>query len=160
VNKVSAHIIRFIDFFYTPFKRIMPEKTFRYAACGAANTVLGLAMYYVCFYYFLQQQNFDIVFFAFKPHIAALFFSFCISFGVGFIFMKYIVFVDSNVKGKIQLFRYFSVFAINLCINYLMLKLLVELLHWPAMFSQIITTLIVIIISYLAQTHFTFKVKK
>ena len=63
MNKVSAHIIRFIDFFYTPFKRIMPEKTFRYAVCGAANTVLGLAMYYVCFYYFLQQQNFDIIFF-------------------------------------------------------------------------------------------------
>jgi putative flippase GtrA len=138
----------------------MPEKTFRYAVCGATNTVIGLAMYYVCFYYFLQQQNFDMGFFAFKPHIAALFFSFCISFAVGFLCMKYVVFIDSTIKGRIQLFRYFSVFALNLCINYLMLKLLVEILFWPAMVSQIVTTFIMIIISYLAQKHFTFQVKK
>ena len=160
MNKFSSHIIRFIDFFYPPFKRLMPERTFRYAVCGASNTVLGLAMYYVCFYYFLRQQNFDMGFFAFKPHIAALFFSFCISFVVGFALMKYIVFIDSTIKGKIQLFRYFSVFVLNLCINYLMLKLLVEVLYLQAMVSQVFTTFIMIIISYLAQRHFTFKVKK
>ncbi|MBK7885334.1 MAG: GtrA family protein [Chitinophagaceae bacterium] len=74
--------------------------------------------------------------------------------------MKYVVFIDSTIKGRIQLFRYFSVFALNLCINYLMLKLLVEILFWPAMVSQIVTTFIMIIISYLAQKHFTFQVKK
>ncbi len=108
----------------------------------------------------MQQRNLDLGFFAFKPHIAALFFSFCISFVVGFALMKYVVFVDSNLRGKIQLFRYFSVFALNLCINYIMLKLLVEVLHLPAMISQVLTTFIMIVVSYLAQRHFTFKVKK
>ncbi len=160
MNKISSFIIRFIDFFYPPFRRLMPEQTFRYAVCGGVNTVLGLLMYYICFYYFLQQQNLEFGFFAFKPHVAALFFSFCISFIIGFISMKYVVFVDSNLRGKIQLFRYFSVFVMNLIINYLMLKLLVEVVHWQAMLSQIFTTVIVIMMGYLGQKHFSFRVKK
>ena len=34
-------IIAFIDFFYPPFKKIMPEQTFRYAVCGGSNMTPG-----------------------------------------------------------------------------------------------------------------------
>ena len=137
----------------------MPEQTFRYAVCGGANTVLGLLVYFISYEFILERENLDIGFFAFKPHMAALFISFCINFMVGFLLMKYVVFVDSNLRGHIQLFRYFLSFAINLALNYFLLKLFVEVFHMNALLSQFITTCIVVTISYLSQKHFSFKVK-
>jgi putative flippase GtrA len=138
----------------------MPLQTFRYAACGGINTVLGLVVYYVAYHYIFDKQVFDFGFFAFKPHIAAMFLSFIVSFSAGFLLNKYIVFLASNLRGRIQLFRYGLSFVVNLVINYLLLKLFVEVFLWPAMISQIINTAIVITISYLSQKHFSFGTKR
>ena len=159
MERISKNIIWFIDLFYPPFRKWMPEQTFRYAVCGGANTVLGLAIYFVSYQFILKKENLDLGFFAFKPHIAALFISFCVNFVVGFILMKFVVFVSSNLRGRIQLVRYFLSFAFNLVLNYLLLKLFVELLHMPVLLSQFITTCIVVLVSYFSQKHFTFKVK-
>lgn len=138
----------------------MPEQTFRYAACGGANTVLGLTIFNILLVYFFKGQNVELGFYTLKPHNAALFISFCINFLVGFILMKYIVFVDSNLKGRIQLFRYGLAFVFNLVLNYFLLKLFVEVLGWKPFLSQCITTCIIISISYLSQKHFSFRIKK
>ena len=159
MEKISKNIIWFIDLFYPPFRKWMPEQTFRYAVCGGANTVLGLAIYFISYQFILKKENLDLGFFAFKPHIAALFISFCVNFVVGFILMKFVVFVSSNLRGRIQLVRYFLSFGFNLILNYLLLKLLVELLHMNALLSQLITTCIVVLVSYFSQKHFTFKQK-
>jgi putative flippase GtrA len=73
--------------------------------------------------------------------------------------MKFVVFVDSNLRGRIQIFRYFLSFTFNLFLNYGLLKLFIEVLKKDALISQIITTCIVIMVSYLSQRHFSFKVK-
>lgn len=159
MERISRHIIWFIDLFYPPFRKWMPEQTFRYAVCGGSNTVLGLSLYYISWKYIFRKEIFDFGFFAFESHNAALFLSFCINFVVGFILMKFVVFVDSNLKGRIQLFRYLLSFSLNLVLNYLLLNAFVEFLHMPVMLSQIITTCIVVTISYLSQKHFSFKVK-
>ena len=159
MERISKNIIWFIDLFYPPFRKWMPEQTFRYAVCGGANTVLGLAIYFVSYQFILKKENLELGFFAFKPHIAALFISFCINFVVGFILMKFVVFVSSNLRGRIQLVRYFLSFGFNLILNYLLLKLFVELLHMNAILSQCITTCIVVLVSYFSQKHFTFKQK-
>jgi len=148
-----------LDLFYPPFRKIMPIQTFRYAACGGINTLLGLTVYFIGYEYLFARENFDFGFFAFKPHIAALFLSFCVSFVVGFLLNKFVVFTGSNLRGRIQLFRYFLSFSLNLVINYLLLKFFVELLLWNALISQVITTVIIISFSYLSQKHFSFKVK-
>ena len=159
MEKISKNIIWFIDLFYPPFRKWMPEQTFRYAVCGGANTVLGLAIYFISYQFILKKENLDLGFFAFKPHIAALFISFCVNFVVGFILMKFVVFVSSNLRGRIQLVRYFLSFGVNLVLNYLLLKLFVELLHVNALISQFITTCFVVLVSYFSQKHFTFKQK-
>ena len=153
-------IISVIDFFYPPFRKLMPLQTFRYAACGGSNTVLGLVIYSLAFKYILHEQDLDLGFYAFKPHIAALFISFSVNFPLGFILMKFVVFSESNIKGRVQLFRYFIFFVFCLFLNYVLLKLLVEIMGWYAIVAQIITTVIVVIVSYLTQKHFTFKVEK
>jgi putative flippase GtrA len=153
-------IISIIDFFYPPFRKIMPLQTFRYAACGGGNTVLGLVVYSVTYRYILKEQDLDLGFYAFKSHIAALFISFCVNFPLGFILMKYVVFNESNIRGRIQLFRYFIFFVFCLFLNYVLLKLFVEILGWYPILAQIITTIIVVCVSYLTQKHFTFKVER
>jgi len=136
----------------------MDLQTFRYAACGSGNTVLGLALYYVSFKYILREQNLDLGFYAFKPYNVALFISFVVNFCVGFFLLKFVVFSESNIKGRIQLFRYFSFYIICLILNYWLLKLFVEYVHIYPTFAQVMTTVIVVVFSYFVQKHFTFRV--
>ncbi len=151
-------IIGLIDFFYPPFKKLMPEQTFRYAVCGGINTLSGLLIYFVGFHYIFDKENFDAGIIVFKPHNASLFLAGFFSFTLGFILNKFIVFSDSYLKGRIQLFRYFLSFILNLVINYFVLNLFIEYLHMEAFLSQIIATVIVITISYITQKNFTFRV--
>ncbi|MEX1203011.1 MAG: GtrA family protein [Ferruginibacter sp.] len=153
-------ITRFIDFFYPPFRKMMPAQTFRYAACGGGNAVFGLFTYFIGYQYIFDGLVFDLGFYAFKPHTAAVLLSSFITFLIGFILNRYIVFVESNLRGRIQLFRYFLTFTFNLLVNIVLLKLLVEVLDIHPFISQMITILIVIAISYLTQRHFTFRVNK
>ena len=95
-----------------------------------------------------------------KSILASLILAFLINFPIGFILMKYVVFVDSNIRGHIQFFRYFFVFVSNLILNYFLLKVLVEWMYVNAILAQLISTAVVIGISYLLQRHFTFKVEK
>ena len=157
IHSARDLVLPIIDFFYPPFRRWMNQQTFRYVASGGGNTLLGLAVYSVSYSFILKGKDLDIGFFAFKSHVAALLFSFCISFPVGFFLMKYVVFSDSKMKGKIQLFRYFMIFLFNLALNYLLLKVFVETLHIHAVLAQIITISIIVVFSYAAQRHFTFK---
>lgn len=152
-------IISLIDFFYPPFKKLMPLQTFRYAACGGGNTVLGIAVFYIFHEYVFKGKIFSFNFYALEAHTASNIISFCVTLLVGFLLMKYVVFTGSNLKGRIQLFRYTLSSLINLLISTLLLKLFVEQLQFNAIAAQLITTVIVIVIAYVSQKHFTFKIK-
>ncbi len=135
----------------------MNIQTFRYAAAGGSNTLLGLLIYYVSYKHIFFENIFDIGFFAFKGHIAALIASFCVTFPVGFFLAKYVVFSDSRMKGRIQLFRYLMVCLFNLALNYILLKILVEQFFIYPVIAQIITIIIVVVFSYIAQRNYSFK---
>jgi putative flippase GtrA len=152
-------IIAFIDFFYPPFRKIMPEQTFRYAACGGANTLLGLTIFYFCLKWIFKEQVVNVGFYVFEAYTVSLLISFCVNFIVGFLLMRYVVFVDSNLRGRAQLVRYLLSFIFNLFLNYFLLRLFVEKFNWDALLSQVLTTVIVVTFSYLSQKHFSFKVK-
>ena len=155
---VKRSIISLIDFFYPPFKRLMPLNTFRYAACGGANVVLDISLFFILYNFVFKKQIVQLGFIAFQPHIAAFLFSFLITFPIGFLMSKYIVWTDSNIRGHVQLFRYFVIVMINLLLNYFFIKLFVEYFHVYPTIAKMITTVIVIIFSYLSQKHYTFKV--
>lgn len=138
----------------------MPLQTFRYAACGGGNALLGLITYSIGFHFIFARTVFDLGFFAFEPYSAALFFSSAITFILGFILNRYVVFTTSYLKGRIQLFRYFLSFTFNLFLNWILLKLFVKNLGWDEMISQVISISIVILVSYFTQRHFTFRIKK
>lgn len=152
-------ILPFIDFFYPPFRKWMPLQTFRYLVAGSTNTLIGFIAYYVGFHYILNEQMLDLGFYAFKAHIGALFISFCVALPIGFFFSKYLVFNDSDLKGRVQFFRYFMICLFNLGLNYILLKILVEYFGLYPVLAQIFTIVVVVIFSYLAQRHFSFRVQ-
>ena len=119
--------------------------------------MLGFVVFAVSYIYIFAEKTFDFGFYAFKGHIAALILSFCITFPIGFFMAKYVVFIDSKMKWNVQLFRYLMVCLFNLALNYLLLKILVERFYVYPVFAQIITLVVVITISYLAQRNFSFK---
>ena len=135
----------------------MPLQTYHYAACGGVNTVLTLFVYFVSYNYIFQKEVFELGVFAFKPHIAALFLSFLVSLPVGFYLSMFVIFQGSYLKRRTQFFRYFTVIIGCMIIDYIGLKIFVEVLGWYPTPSKILNTGIIIVFNYFSQRHFSFR---
>lgn len=153
-------ILTVIDFFHPPFSRWIDQQTFRYLACGGSNTLLDILIYFVAYNFLLDKQPVHTPFITISAHIAAFMVSFCISFPLGFALSKYVVFTESNLRGRVQLFRYALLVGMCILLNYIFLKLFVEWCHFFPTPSKALTTAIVAVFSYISQRHFTFKVKE
>ncbi len=137
----------------------MPLQTFRYAACGGFNTMLDILIFFISYNFIFHKQVVHIGGIAISPHIASFLAAFCITFPVGFYLSRYVVFTESNMRGRVQLLRYFLLVLGCIALNYMFLKIFVEQLHIYPTVSKILTTLIVVTFSYLTQKHYTFKTR-
>lgn len=146
-----------LDFFYPFFKRFFDKTTFRYAACGGANTVFDISLFFVSYNFILKKQNLDLHLLVISPHIAAFLLAFLISFPTGFFLMRLVVFQESSLKGRIQFFRYLLTVSFSLFLNYLFLKIFVDKLHIFPTIAKVMTTFIVVGFSYVSQRNFSFK---
>ena len=158
MNRIQKEIIRFIDFFHRPFKKIVSELTFRYAFCGGLNTLFDVLLYHVIYTYVLKGRIIDLTIVAISGHISSFLIVFPITFMSGFLLAKYITFSQSEIRGRIQLVRYALVVTGSIILNYLFLKLFVELFGFYPTLSKVFTTVFVVTYSYFAQKHYTFKI--
>ncbi|HEY6899826.1 MAG TPA: GtrA family protein [Puia sp.] len=156
-QRLKHSIISFIDFFYPLFSRFMPLQTFRYAACGGTNTLLDIVMYYIAYNFILHQQPVHVWFLKISAYVLSFIISFCVSFPTGFFLMRNVVFSESTLHGRVQLFRYFVLVVVCLVLNYIFIKLFVEQFHIYPTIAKVLTTIIVVAFSYLTQKHFTFR---
>lgn len=92
-----------------------------------------------------------------SPHILSLCIVFPITLLTGFLLNKYITFTSSALRTSTQLWRYISIVAINLAINYFGLKLCVDMLGWYPTPSKIVITLVTVCISFFGQKYFSFR---
>ena len=150
-------LIDIMDWFYPAFRKFMPLQTFRYAVCGGSNMIFDIVLYFVSYNFILHKQILNLGFIAFEPYTAALWMAFLLSFPTGFLLSKYIVFNASQLKGRIQLFRYLLIVGINLVLNYSIIKVLVEMMDFYPTIARFFATCFVVTFSYLSQKHFTFK---
>jgi putative flippase GtrA len=157
LRNIRNLIIKIVDWFYFPFLHFISPEVFRYAVTGGLNTILDLTLYFIFYRYVLDVQLVDLGFVAISPHIAAFLMVFPITFFTGFILAKYVTFSASELRGRIQLFRYFLTVFGAIVLNYVFLKLFVEYFGWYATVSKGITTIIVVIYSYVSQRYFSFK---
>jgi len=156
--------LKIIDFFYPPFQRWLSLHTFRYMASGGTTATTGIIVFYIAYNYLFHQKdvalNIEHLPKLITAETAALLVETPITFFVGFFLNKYLVFTQSNLKGRIQLFRYGSVVATNFLLNLALIKIMVEGFGFYGSVAKIITTFILIIFSYFSQKHFSFKVNK
>lgn len=157
MTSLAKFIQTFLDFFYPIVRRFMNKQTYYYIACGGGNTLFGFVLYYLAYHYWLQKENFTLGFIVIKPHIASFIVSFGITFPIGFYLSRYIVWSESYLRGRQQLVRHFLSLILFVFMNYILLKLFVEVFNWWAMPSQILTTTIIVIVSYLSQKYYSFK---
>ena len=156
---VRESIISIIDFFYPPFQRVFDLQTFRYAACGGANSLFDICLFSITYNYILQKSVLHLGSIAISPHIAAMMITFPVTLVTGFLLMRYVVFPDAKSTSKrVQGSRYVTVVFCCILLNYVFLKLFVDKFGWWPLPSKIITTFLVVLFSYFSQKHFTFRV--
>lgn len=155
-------IIQIIDFFYFSFfRRFIPLQTFRYAACGGGNVLLSLVLFSLSYNLWFKDKVFHFLgILPMNDYIAAFMFAFVITFPIGFLLNKYVVFQTSHLKGRIQLFRYAVVTGLSILGNYFLLHFFVGYCGFWATPSQAATTVVLSVCSYLAQNYFSFRTKK
>jgi len=157
---VRKFIQDLVDWFYIPFRKFIPAQTFRYAICGGSNTALDILLYFICYNFVLKKQVLYFKIISISPHIASFLIVFPITFVTGFILTKYITFPESQIRRRIQFFRYGLTVLGAIILNYILLKLFVEHVGIYPTPSKMITALIVILYSYLSNKHYTFKLEK
>jgi putative flippase GtrA len=137
----------------------IPLQTFKYLACGGSTAALDIAIYFISYNYIFHKEPVPIGGILMGAHIAAFVVSFVVSFPYGFFMNKFIVFTTSELRGRVQFFRYGLTVLSCIGLNYLFLKLFVEGFGWYATPSKIATTAVVAIYSFFTQQYFSFKVK-
>ncbi|HJV76845.1 MAG TPA: GtrA family protein [Paludibacter sp.] len=157
---IGRRICCIIDFFYPPFRKYTTLQFFRYGFTGAANVGFSLVLYFLVYNFVLRQQVLPLGFFTFSSHIGTLVITFPVSTFFGFLLQKYVTFTESDLRGHVQLYRYFIVAFANLGVNAFFLKILVDGFHFWTTPSQVVATFFCILISYFSQKKYTFKAPK
>ncbi len=160
LNFVKNTILQIIDFFHPVCKKWIPVQTFRYIACGGGVTVLGLLIYFLAYNYLFHQEEIPVGPITMNRYIAAYVVSFMISFPIGFFLSKFVVFQESHLKGRVQLFRYATLQFINIILNYSLLHFFAGWCGFWATPSQTLTTALIAVFSYFFQRHISFRTKK
>ena len=176
MQELSQIITKIIDFFYRPFSNYVPQQLFRYAACGGGNMVLDWVLYFVVYNFVVGHElvyitlpfSFHLSPFSFQfspfssqlcltPHILTFLIVFPITLLRGFWLNRNITFTQSSLRGYKQLWRYILIVALNLLVNYLGLKLCVDILSFNPTPSKMLITLVTVAISFFGQKYFSFK---
>jgi len=159
LNRTRNIIVGFIDFFHRPFSRFIPVQTFRYLACGGSNTVLNIFLESVSYTYIMHKAAFHVYGdWNIAPEVGAWVIAFCISFPAGFILSRHIVFPESNLHGRIQLFRYALTTVSFIVLTYVLIKLFtfcVPMINQTVRYTFI--CILTAVLSYITQRKFTFK---
>jgi putative flippase GtrA len=151
-------LLNLIDSFYPLFKRVLPLQTYRYAVCGGGNAVLNFLIFAVTENFIVKKQIVHITEnIAISSHIFSFLVAFGITFPIGFYLNTYVVFGGSYLLKRVQIIRYFMVVSVCILLNYLFMKLFVDIMHWYPTPSYMLTFVVVTLFSYFSQRNFSFK---
>lgn len=153
-------ILAFIDFFHPPFKKYLSLHNFRYLATGGTTFVLGNVVYWLAFHHLFKTDEVEILFFTFKKGIASYTVDFAVVIPFSFIMNRYVVFTHSEVRGRVQLFRFLNLQLINILMNIFLYKFLADVLLVYPTIARFIVSILIAGFSYIYQHYFTFSVKK
>lgn len=154
---ISQCLVRCVDALYIPVvRRFISRDIFGYGLCGGTNMVLDTIWYFVIYHYIVCERYINLDFIVVSPHIASLCIVFPITFFTGFWLNRNVAFRVTHLQTRRQLIRYGLSVIGSIVINYVCMKLFVEIFHiWPTP-SKMLTTLLSVVYSFLAAKYFTF----
>lgn len=154
---LAQRLINIVDALYIkPLRGLISRNLFGYGLCGAVNMMLDIVWYFLVYHYVVRQSYVDLGFVVISPHILSLFIVFPITFFTGFWLNRNVAFRVTAVGSQKQLFRYTLSVVGSILINYVCMKLFVEVFNiWPTP-SKMLTTVISVCYSYLIARYVTF----
>lgn len=154
---LAQRLINIVDALYIkPLRGLISRNLFGYGLCGAVNMTLDIVWYFLIYHYVVRESYFDLGFVVISPHILSLFIVFPITFFTGFWLNRNVAFRVTAVDSQKQLFRYALSVVGSILINYVCMKLFVEVFNiWPTP-SKMLTTVISVCYSYLMARYITF----
>lgn len=158
--EVMVNIIRsFLDLFYPLVSRIFDKTTYYYAVAGSTNLVLGWLLFWVLDHWVINSKTVELPLFEHPVHSYTVIAAICgvFSFLFGFIMMRYVVFTESQLKGRVQFFRYGLSALISASLNWILIKLMVDTFAWNASLCNVFASVVVVTISYFLQRKFSFR---
>ncbi len=118
---------------------------------------LDLVWYFVIYHFVVAQHFIDLGIVVVSPHVASLVVVFPITFLIGFWLNRNVAFRATEFGSGAQLVRYALSVVGSLLLNYVCIKLFVEVVGiWPTP-AKALTTALCVVYSYLAGRYFTFK---
>lgn len=155
---VSKWLISIVDALYIlQIRRFLPRDIFGYGLCGGLNMMFDTLWYFLLYHYVVCEQFVDLGVVVMSPHIVTLCLVFPITFFTGFWLNRNVAFRVTHFSSSRQLARYALSVVGSILINYLCMKVFVEILYiWPTP-SKMLTTIISTCYSFLAARYFTFR---
>ena len=154
---LAQRLIQIVDTLYIkPLRGFISRNLFGYGLCGAANMTLDIVWYFIIYHYIVCERYVDLGFVVISPHILSLFVVFPITFFTGFWLNRHVAFRSTSISSRKQLLRYALSVVGSVVINYLCMKLFVEICAiWPTP-SKMLTTIVSVCYSYLMARYITF----
>ena len=155
----ASLLTRIVDrLYWRRLDGVISRQLFRYAFCGGLNLSLDAMWYYVIYHYLIGEERFiNLGFVLMSAPIASLFLVFPITFFTGFWLNRNVAFRSSPLRTRTQLFRYALSVGGAILLNYLCMKLFVEVFAvWPTP-AKLATSVLSALYSFLAARYFTFR---
>lgn len=154
---LAQRLISVVDALYIkPLHGLVSRNLFGYGLCGAVNMALDIVWYFIIYHYVVSESYVDLGFVVMSPHILSLFIVFPITFFTGFWLNRHVAFRATKVSSGKQLWRYALSVVGSILINYVCMKLFVEVCAiWPTP-SKMLTTVVSVCYSYLMARYVTF----
>jgi putative flippase GtrA len=141
-------------------RKLLDNKVIRYFFSAGTATVVDVATYFVTYNYIFQKRNIPIFDpFVLTAPIASLIVSYSCGLLTNFFITRTLVFSESDLRGRYQLFRFIQVAFMVLMLNYFFMKFLIHILNWYPTLSRVVSALSIGVISYLFHKHYSFRKK-
>ena len=137
---------------------LLSLKPVRYFFSAGIATVVDVLVYYLVYNFVLHQNELNVFGnLVFKAPTVALTCSYSCGLITNFSITKYFVFHESELKGRVQLFRFILVAMVVLIANYFFMYFLINILHWYPTLSRAVSAISIGIFSFVAHRFFSFR---
>ena len=150
-----------IDILPGPLPKLLRNRAFRYLITAGIATVVDVVLFFMISNYILHGQDFIVPVFGknilVRCHTASILPSFSFGLLTNFTLTKVFVFQTSDLRTRVQFFRFIVVAMVTFLANYGFMNILVSGLEFNATISRLVSAITVGVMSFVIHKAFSFK---